>query len=101
LALVLLASVTVLALEVVCRVAERVPQVQASLRPAARKALLDEQTRRLTRLLTDSLGDNVLRLDPELGWRYGAGGVGDTITVGQTDSGASASRQLMTVCHGT
>jgi hypothetical protein len=82
LALVLLASVTVLALEVVCRVAERVPQVQASLRPAARKALLDEQTRRLTRLLTDSLGDNVLRLDPELGWRYGAGGVGDTITVG-------------------
>lgn len=76
-----LVVVTVGALEIASRVAERVPAVRAILRPASRDELLREQARRLTQLASDSLSGNLLRLDSQLGWRYAAGSVGDTITV--------------------
>ena len=83
---------TVLMLEGVFRVAEHVPRIKAAMRPVARRHLLDEQTKRLRYLMSDSADQNILRLDPELGWRYAPGRSNDTVTVrldGQRGNGNS------------
>lgn len=90
-ALAVLILLTFLLLEAALRIAERVPRIRSAVRPAARGDLMHDQSQRLRTLLSDAARHQMLRLDPELGWRYAPGTSGDTISVngdGQRSVGA-------------